>query len=613
MASITSASANDWFDDITFNFGETFEQKADAFKKANADALALDPANVTNDDKDTIYALYDAYYAATRSLGMQTLLADEGAKVEALFDALIAANKNDTDVIRIACVGDSITESGNMSREPFAEVGYPYMLQTELDRVYGEGKFLVGNYGISGARTSTYYGTKQFKDSLLFDADIVVFMFGTNDVGNANSVFEYYYEKCADAYIGNGVDAANFVATTSIYAFSGNYEKPALVTNRESTRTLAAENGWSLFDMYADTYDYLSTHEEVYDSAKLHPVGAYDVLADAAYAYLDTSIFDSDFLAKYNLEKIVSEEFEEHEETYNTTADAVTAENLEKIEEALAKYETLTDAQKETYAEEKAALEQIKVVATFDKEVKETVVTPANVDVVAEKQAAYEALAVENASVEAGIATLEETVNSFSSQVKGCSIKADADPTKQDIRFEYTAPTWDAPEGWYVKEYGAIFYPAAALKGQPLTLETQGIASGKGELNPDGSVPTTFRANLVGSALKSINCAMDIAGTAYVIWTDGTYEYVRYSNNTVDNNGYTDSTVGNGIGVRSVYKTARKIATAIYGTTEYGEINYTEAVTAGGNIADFKDADILEFVSKNLDAITAYVGKNQNK
>jgi len=616
VASVTGASGDDWFDDITFNFGETFEQKAETFKATYAETLALDLETVTNDNKLEIAALYDAYNKIARNDKMATLLSAEGEKVDALIEAVKAYNKNTTDAIRIAFVGDSNTESGNMNGGPLAEVGYPYMVQQELNRMYGEGKFVVGNFGISGKTAREYYQfvydgngnylKRGMLESLFFDPDIVVLCLGGNDaLYSTDEAFEYYYKKLADEYVAL-VGEENFIATAPIHHYhsiENNCPK-----RREAIKTMADANGWSFFNLYADTYDFLINNRDVYDSVGLHPVQAYDVLANAAVNYLDKNI-----LGQYDLDKIVSEEFEEFEETYTMSGTEVTADNLDAINEALAKYETLTDAQKATYAEEKAALEAIKAIATLDKEVKNTVITPANVSIIAEKQAAYEALGVDNAAIEESIANLQETVDSFSSQVLGCSIKTDADPTKQDLRYEYEAPQWDAPEGWYVKEYGAIFYPAAALGNNPLTLETPKIATGAGELNPDGSVPSTFRANLVGSALKSINCSMDIAGTAYVIWTDGTNEYVCYSNNTVDNSGYTENNVVNGVGVRSVYKTARKIAAAIYGTTEYGTVNYTEKVTEGGDLATFANADILEFVSKNIDAITNYVGKNQGE
>ena len=611
MGSVSNAANDNWFDDITFTFGDTFEKKANDFKTEYDDTLALDANDVQTTDKAAIAALYDAYELISRSSKMEELLAAEGVKTKALFDALIKAHKTDDDIIRIACVGDSITE-GHQNYS----ISYPKQLQDKLNEIYGEGVFLVGNFGVSGATAGSYFTTTKYKESLYFNPDIVITMLGTNDVSIGIEIFEHYYQKLANVYLSQeSVDY--FVAATSIITNNASHDASLLPIRREKVKTLATENGWRIFDMCDATDDLLLADTTTNYKDQLHPTKiGYGILADATLNYLKDGAYGTpadSLFEKYGVSAVTSKEFEEFEETYNTTADAVTAENLEKIEEALAKYETLTDAQKETYAEEKAALEQIKVVATFDKEVKETVVTPANVDVVAEKQAAYEALGVDNASIKDAIKALNDTVNSFSSQVLGCSIKVDADPTKQDLRFEYAAPTWDAPEGWYVKEIGAIFYPAAALNGQPLTLETpykesKGIKFGEG-----AELPETITANLVGSAGAAINCEMDIAGTAYVIWTDGTNEYIRYSNTKVDNSGYTESDVVDGIGVRSVYKTARKIATAIYGTTEYGEVVYTEAVKAGGNVADFADADLLEFVSKNLDAITAYVGKNQNK
>ena len=73
--------------------------------------------------------------------------------------------------IRVACVGDSITEI----------TGYPSDLQQLLGDTYS-----VGNFGSTGSTVllnswKPYMNQSQFKDAQAFNPDIVVIMLGTND------------------------------------------------------------------------------------------------------------------------------------------------------------------------------------------------------------------------------------------------------------------------------------------------------------------------------------------------------------------------------------------------------------------------------------------------
>lgn len=93
-------------------------------------------------------------------------------------------------VIRIACVGDSLTE-GHGSSNPSLK-SYPVVMQELL----GEG-FVVRNFGV-GARTGLKCGLENdgekrgyvleqfYQDSLNFNPHIVFLMFGTNDAKEIN-------------------------------------------------------------------------------------------------------------------------------------------------------------------------------------------------------------------------------------------------------------------------------------------------------------------------------------------------------------------------------------------------------------------------------------------
>jgi acyl-CoA thioesterase-1 len=88
--------------------------------------------------------------------------------------------------IRVACVGDSITEGVGTS-SPSSD-SYPAQLSTRL----GDG-WEVGNFGKSGATLIEtgdfpYSDTAQFVSSQDFNPNIVVIMLGTNDMKPANVV-----------------------------------------------------------------------------------------------------------------------------------------------------------------------------------------------------------------------------------------------------------------------------------------------------------------------------------------------------------------------------------------------------------------------------------------
>jgi lysophospholipase L1-like esterase len=109
----------------------------------------------------------------------------------------LASSSNDlslTGLIRVACVGDSIT----------AGSGYPEDLQTMLGDNYW-----VGNFGVCGSTvrldTDLPYMTQQaFQQAKNFHPSIVVIMLGTNDAkenaSNGDAYFQADYKKLIDAY-----------------------------------------------------------------------------------------------------------------------------------------------------------------------------------------------------------------------------------------------------------------------------------------------------------------------------------------------------------------------------------------------------------------------------
>ncbi len=109
--------------------------------------------------------------------------------------------------LRVACVGDSITEGFKIDNP--AVNSYPAQLQKELDKK-GKGKFEVRNFGVRSMTLMQntqmpYVKRQEYKDSLAYKADIVVIMLGTNDSSGANralimSNFEADYHKLIASY-----------------------------------------------------------------------------------------------------------------------------------------------------------------------------------------------------------------------------------------------------------------------------------------------------------------------------------------------------------------------------------------------------------------------------
>ena len=84
---------------------------------------------------------------------------------------LTAQNTPPTETIRVACVGDSLTQS----------TYYPSDLQTLLGNNYTVGNFGAGSTTVSLGSETPYMNSNAFQDALDFQPDIVVIMLGTND------------------------------------------------------------------------------------------------------------------------------------------------------------------------------------------------------------------------------------------------------------------------------------------------------------------------------------------------------------------------------------------------------------------------------------------------
>ena len=116
--------------------------------------------------------------------------------------------------IKVACIGDSITEGHGISIQ--SEDGYPVV----LNRILGNG-YSVLNCGKSGATLQKksdfpYWIFKECSNALALNADIVVIKLGTNDTKPQNwnaDQFKIDYQSLIDTLRANGRNPQIFVCT----------------------------------------------------------------------------------------------------------------------------------------------------------------------------------------------------------------------------------------------------------------------------------------------------------------------------------------------------------------------------------------------------------------
>ena len=178
---------------------------------------------------------------------------------------------------RVACVGDSITYGHGVAVWPKNQ--YPKV----LGRFLGEG-FCVNNYGVSGTTAqdtgdSPYRHTAIYLKSLNFDADILVFMLGTNDSKPYNwtdaNAFKTQYLSLLDDYALSEPSKVFLCTPARAFWTDGSTSGPTafdiqpLVVDEiaQAVREIAAERGYRLIDVYELT----SVHPEWFEADGVHP------------------------------------------------------------------------------------------------------------------------------------------------------------------------------------------------------------------------------------------------------------------------------------------------------------------------------------------------------
>ena len=176
--------------------------------------------------------------------------------------------------IKVACVGDSITYGHGVSNWP--ENNYPTVLQGLL----GDG-YHVNSYGVSGRAVhpnsdQPYTALDHYQQSLAYDADIVVFMMGSNDSKPENWFGAEEFKTQLLALLDSYGDAEIVLCTPATAFFLDgqtegltNYDIQPLVVEEiaEIVRQVAADRGYTLVDIN----DLTENHPEWFTADGVHP------------------------------------------------------------------------------------------------------------------------------------------------------------------------------------------------------------------------------------------------------------------------------------------------------------------------------------------------------
>ena len=181
--------------------------------------------------------------------------------------------------IKVACVGDSITYGHGVI--PWHKNNYPVVLQ----KLLGDG-YNVQNFGVSGTTAQStgdqpYIQTKIYKQGINYNADILIFMLGSNDSKPENwtdaETFKKEYLALLDTYITEdkspkiylGIPAKAFYDDENQTSGPTNYDIQGDIVEiiGNVVKKIASERGYK----YIDIYELTSQHPEWFARDNIHP------------------------------------------------------------------------------------------------------------------------------------------------------------------------------------------------------------------------------------------------------------------------------------------------------------------------------------------------------
>lgn len=199
-----------------------------------------------------------------------------------LYNNGLSGQTADTEVkegqIKVACIGDSITYGHGIS--DWEKNNYPAV----LGQILGE-KYHVANFGSSGTCVNPdgdqpYTGRATYQDSLDYNADILVFMLGTNDSKPENwtdaATFFEQHKALLDTYLNKEYSPKVYIGLCAqAYYIDGVTEgvaeyniQPAVV---DEIATLLQEKYAETDVEIIDVHSLTKQHPEWFEKDGIHP------------------------------------------------------------------------------------------------------------------------------------------------------------------------------------------------------------------------------------------------------------------------------------------------------------------------------------------------------
>ena len=196
--------------------------------------------------------------------------------------------------VKIACVGDSVTYGYGI--DDWEEKNYPVVLQNLLGDSYHVMNFGVSGYCVQNDSDKPYTSSENYELSLNYDADIVIFMLGSNDskIQNWQGIehFEDAYLNLLEDYKNSNVilctpatafyidDEGNVAREEEDRITTFNIQPEVIEEIANIVRSIASEYGYPLIDINNLT----ENHPEWFTLDGTHPSdeGA-KAIAEAVY------------------------------------------------------------------------------------------------------------------------------------------------------------------------------------------------------------------------------------------------------------------------------------------------------------------------------------------
>ena len=171
------------------------------------------------------------------------------------------------DAIRVACVGNSITDGHGIELAP--QFGYPALLQKALGSDYWVKNFGVSSRTLLNKGDYPYMNEQAWRDAQAFNPDIVIIKLGTNDSKPQNWQYASEFKQDLQQMI-KSLGKAKIFLCTPIPAFKSSWAiNDSVIVNGviPIQKEVARKNGLQLIDLHT----LMANDEELVQPDGIHP------------------------------------------------------------------------------------------------------------------------------------------------------------------------------------------------------------------------------------------------------------------------------------------------------------------------------------------------------